>query len=372
MVKFLKYFLFVFFSFSIVSFTFADINLQGQMPRAEFSIRSHNFGDVYQGQQISYQFPFQNTGNGTLILTSLHASCGCVSAKTLAEDGVSLKNIFKSGEKGFVAVLFDTSQFAGNIFRTITVETNTDMVSPTISLSLTGNIKQEILTTPAMLYLGKVQKNNDEIFYIKLDLKKNNLKILGVESDLPFVKARIIPSNNPNSTQIAVQMQKTDTLPIGHFQGNLIVSNTSSYYREFKIPVMGEVIGHVETSTKFLEFGVVNKDSFTQRTISFKSKSDDFEITGVKIDMNNLLNFSKLNQKDLFEVQKKRKQVEINGENTNEYTIKFTLKYPAKNKFDSKDALLSGVNVSGSFLIETNDPDYAKIKVPFFGILKQE
>lgn len=358
--------LFAYFS-CLATSVFANVNLQGQTPHAEFLTVRHNFGNIYQGQILLYRFPFKNTGNGTLILTSLHVSCGCVNAKTLADDSVTVKNIFKPGEKGFVSVSFDSSQFSGDIVRTVTVETNSTLAGSITTLFLDARIKQEISASPAMLYLGKIQKDTEQTFDVDIDLHRNNLKILSVESDLSFISAKLISSvKNPQSRRIVVKLNKSDTLPIGHFQGNLIIKNTSEYYENFKVPIVGEVTGHVQVSTKFLEFGVVNnKDRISDRSISFQSKRDDFEITGVKVDLNN---FSSLDQTALFEIQKSNL---INKDGINECKLNVQLKYPDPNDVESIVNLINGLNVSGSFLIETNDPDYAQIKVPFFGVLKQ-
>lgn len=350
--------------------SFANINLQGQTPHAEFLTVRHNFGNIYQGQILLYRFPFKNTGQGTLVLTSLHVSCGCVNAKTLSDDGVTAKNIFQPGEKGFVSVSFDSSQFSGDIVRTVTVETNSTLAGSTTTLFLSAHINQEISASPAMLYLGKINKSTEQKYNIDINFHRKNLKILKIESDLPFVEVKsVFGTTEPQKHRLVVTIKKIDSLPIGHFQGNLIVKNTSEHYGNFKIPIVGEVTGHVQVSTKFLEFGVVNnKERISDRSISLQSRREDFEITGVKIDLNNFLNFSHLDQHDLFDVQKSNL---VNKNGLNECTLNVQLKYPDRNDMKSLDTLINGMNVSGSVLIETNDPDYAQIKVPFFGVLKQ-
>src|SRR5512139_718104 len=46
-----------------------------------FSMLEHNFGAVKAGEKVGCIFPFTNTGDADLVLTSATASCGCTVPK---------------------------------------------------------------------------------------------------------------------------------------------------------------------------------------------------------------------------------------------------------------------------------------------------
>jgi len=371
--SFFRYFILLFILSFIAPIAYANINLQGQVPHAQFNSLKHDFGTIYQGQIMSHSFSFQNIGNGVLVLTSLHASCGCVNARALSGNGLTPKNIFKPGEKGMIAVEFDSSQFSGDMTRTVTVETNGDMNAPTSTLTLKSNIKQEIKTTPALLYLGQISKRTNDTYYIRVNLQESGIKITHLESDLPFVEAKLVPSStNPNLVRVMVKLKKTTVLPIGPFRGTITLKNTSKYYKNLQIPILGEVTGHLQASDKFVEFGVVSDKQFKDKKILFTSTDNHFSVKKVKVDLNKSGHLKIWNDKDLFVITKTDRTFKKNGIRFHEYALGLRLKYPSKLNVRAKKALLTGVNVSGSFLVETNDPAYTEIRIPFFGVLKHE
>ncbi len=369
----LSYFV-LFFILSFPShFTYANLNLQGQTPQVQFQGTTHNFGFIKQGQVMSHLFPFQNTGNGILVFTSLHASCGCLNARALSQNSATPKNIFKPGEKGMIAVDFNSSQFSGNVVRTVTVETNANDHQSSATLKLSANITEEISASPALLYLGKISRSSENTYTIKLNLKNSSLQTLRVESDLPFLEATLLHNKqNPQSEKLFIKITQKTSLPVGPFRGTITVKNTSKYYPDFKIPIMGEVIGHIEASSKFIEFGVVNTEKISERILSFESIDKNFSIKNIKIELNKLAYTKNLKEKDLFQITKVHSTYIKQGRSINHYKLALKLKYPNRYSAKTEKALLTGVNVSGSFVIETNDSDYTEIKVPFFGILKHE
>lgn len=386
-----------------------EINLQGQLPRIEFDSSKYNFGDIYRGSVVSHSFSFENTGNGILILNSLHAACGCLNTKVYAKDGKTPQNNFKPNEGGIVRVDFDSSQFSGNVVRSVTAETNMGSSSPTVTLTLTANVLQELYSNPSLLYVGRIDKNIEKTFSLKVNLLKrastntytdtanlssllleqidksaasgfkdkilnNNdpLKIFAVESTLPSIEAKLMPSTNDNNIQ-EVQVKVGNTMPIGPLNAKLIVWNNSTFYKKFQIPIVGEVVGRVDASAKYVEFGVVSDAKASERVITYSSSSKNFAITSVKINLRRLSEMKDLRDSEIFVIQKEKvaSRVTFDPDSAVAYKLHFKLIYPKKlNSSQSLDSS-TGINVSGNFLVKTNDPDYKEISVPFFGVLRK-
>lgn len=393
-------------SFHVKADNLSEINLQGQIPRVEFDSTRFDFGNIYRGQVVVHTYKFQNKGNGTLVFSSnIHAACGCLNTKIFASDGKNLKNIFKPDETGIVEVIFNTQDFSGHTIRTITLETNMGSSSPTVSLILTAKVLEEISSNPPLLYIGKVQSETKKTFTITMNLnsrsKLNNqdnsesiiseitkskvanqfkdsilsntdpLKVIAVESNVPYLKVKLLPIVSGQSPQILVQFNDK-TLPIGSINAKIIVWNNSTYYKNFEIPVVGESIGHVQISAKYVEFGVVNMGKVSERVINFKSMEKGFEVTNVKVKMSEINN---IKDSDLF-IVKKDKMIypqATSDTSVTSYILTFKLLYPSKlNRISSNSQSSLGINVSGFFVVKTNDPDYKEITVPFFGVLRKE
>lgn len=396
-------------SFFVFAENTVEINMQGQIPRVEFDSTRFDFGDIYRGQKLTHLYKFQNTGNGTLVFSNIHASCGCINTKIYSDDAKTLKNIFKPNESGIVSVEFNSQDFSGNIIRTITLETNMGSTSPTVTLTITSNVLQELSSNPALLFVGKIQGDSKKSYIINMNLigrakvtakaetnesilkeiisskvadslKENIisntdvLKILAVESNVPYLKTKLIPTVQGQPPQISVEFDEK-SLPIGSINAKIKVWNNSTFYKNFEIPVIGEAVGHVQASAKYVEFGVVNGSKPSERVISFRSMDKGFAITGVKVDLKKLPELKNIKDSDLFDVKKDKmilSQATSDGSITS-YLVTFKLNYPKKlNSLNSSSQATPGVNVSGFFVVKTNDPDYKEITVPFFGVLRKD
>lgn len=91
----------------------------GAAPMISFEGINHDFGDVIQGEKVTYNFIFHNTGGSDLLISKVSTSCGCTVGKYP-------KELIKPGEGGEVEVTFDTNRRKGIQNKTITVLANTE------------------------------------------------------------------------------------------------------------------------------------------------------------------------------------------------------------------------------------------------------
>lgn len=106
----------------------------GDSTTVEFQETSYDFGDITQGDVIKHTFYFKNTGKKAIVISEVHTSCGC----TVADH--STKPI-APGEKGYIAVTFNSAGKSGEQYKNITVMMNT--TPPKNVIKLTGNVKTE-------------------------------------------------------------------------------------------------------------------------------------------------------------------------------------------------------------------------------------
>ena len=53
----------------------------GTSPAITFEKVNHDFGDVIQGEKVTYNFQFHNTGGTDLLISKVSTSCGCTVGK---------------------------------------------------------------------------------------------------------------------------------------------------------------------------------------------------------------------------------------------------------------------------------------------------
>lgn len=101
-------------------------------PVLTFASLVASFDTVVEGQEIRKSFAFENTGNSPLLLTDVHADCGCTVVRNWPRDPIP------PGGRDSLTVVFNTRGKAGDNDKQITVTANT---FPAITvLSIRGHV----------------------------------------------------------------------------------------------------------------------------------------------------------------------------------------------------------------------------------------
>jgi len=86
---------------------------------------SHNFGEVIQGEQVSYTFLFKNVGKTNLVIYDVATSCGCTSS-------VATEAPIKPNEEGEITITFDSKHKNGEVNGKIIISANTNPAQTTL------------------------------------------------------------------------------------------------------------------------------------------------------------------------------------------------------------------------------------------------
>ncbi len=106
---------------------------QKNMPVITFETTNYDFGEVVQGEKLTYNFKFKNTGKSNLIIYSSEATCGCTTSQPP-------KAPIRPGEEGEITVTFDSKSQNGKVTKRILVAANT---YPTENiLTITANVSK--------------------------------------------------------------------------------------------------------------------------------------------------------------------------------------------------------------------------------------
>ena len=104
-------------------------------PAFNFEKDVHDFGDIAQGEKVSYSFTLTNTGMSDLVISSAKGSCGC----TVPEYS---KSPVPPGGEGKIDVVFDSKNKKGAQNKKVTLVANTEP-SQTI-LTIKGNVLEPV------------------------------------------------------------------------------------------------------------------------------------------------------------------------------------------------------------------------------------
>jgi hypothetical protein len=107
----MKRVLFLFILISAFSFRVADPSVM------TFDSVKHNFGMIHQGDIVSHEFTFTNTGDEPIIITDAEVSCHCTTVDFP-------KQPVMKGQKGIVKVTYDSKSAIDRQERTVTIKSN--------------------------------------------------------------------------------------------------------------------------------------------------------------------------------------------------------------------------------------------------------
>jgi hypothetical protein len=103
----------------------------GKAPTMRFEKEVHDFGKISQGERVSTQFKFKNTGGTELVISDAHGSCGC----TVPD--YPRKPIPPGGED-VIKVEFNSEGKQGLNEKTVTLTTNCE--PPTLILTIIADV----------------------------------------------------------------------------------------------------------------------------------------------------------------------------------------------------------------------------------------
>ena len=101
------------------------------VPVFQFEKEVYDFGEIKEGEKVSYDFKFKNIGNAPLIISSATATCGC----TVPEYP---KEPLAPGAEGVIRVIFNSTGKPGMQNKVVSITANTN---PTLTeLNILGNV----------------------------------------------------------------------------------------------------------------------------------------------------------------------------------------------------------------------------------------
>lgn len=103
----------------------------GKAPQMKFEMMEHDFGTISQGERVTTQFKFKNTGGTDLVISEAHGSCGC----TVPDYP---RKAIPPGGEDVIKVEFNSEGKSGMNEKTVTLTTNCE--PPTLILTIKADV----------------------------------------------------------------------------------------------------------------------------------------------------------------------------------------------------------------------------------------
>ena len=115
----------------VVFYAFAQEEAKVDGPVITFEEKSHDFGDITQGEKVEHIFQFENTGTSPLIITNVQTTCGCTATEWPREP-------IPPGETGKIKVNYDSTGRFGRQNKIVSIVSNA--ISPLNQVKITTNV----------------------------------------------------------------------------------------------------------------------------------------------------------------------------------------------------------------------------------------
>jgi len=244
--------------------------------KIKFKHLTHDFGNVLRGAELSYKFEFTNAGDKSFAIRGVHASCGC----TVAE--FDSKRSYKPKETGTVEILLDTTNFRGKLSKTVTVMTDTTLLS-TRNLTVRAVVAEEIFAEPPLLAFGDVLTGSgaSKVFLVKTD-KNSGIKVSDVEYDKKNMTVSMTPETD-SSWKVSVKL--LPGISHGFLRDTIYIKNSSSSLKKLPVLIRANIIGNFVFTPNYIEFGAVGEKELSIRSIKIKEVSS-YQVVGTRSELN--------------------------------------------------------------------------------------
>ncbi|NMC63369.1 MAG: DUF1573 domain-containing protein [SAR324 cluster bacterium] len=218
-----------------------------------------DFGTVTEGTIIQHNFQIENKGSGVLTISRVLAQCGCTASNVT-------KNEIATGEKGEIKVVFDTSNFKGDVEKTVTVYSS-DPEKQITTLSLKGKIQAGVVITPERLMFGEVSPGSPISKSFTIETKEGSkIQILGAKSFSRYVD---ISEQKASANRKEFLVQLGSDLPVEEFRARVAVEvqGADGKMRSIDIPIFASVKGLVRFNPPVLSLGILEGKGLIQRKV---------------------------------------------------------------------------------------------------------
>lgn len=196
-------------------------------PRIHCAAPSYDFGEQFSTQLVEHTYSIENRGNATLLISKVHASCGCTVAT------VSSQSI-PPGQTATVTARLNLKGRRGDQTKIITIESN-DPKAGVYRLTLKGKSLIEIGLEPGYVNFGEVTGTNPVTKTVELLSRDPNIELVSVTGDTDTTQASIEADAEGKRRQIRVTALPPFTE--GFHRGELTVLTTHPTQPKFKLPV---------------------------------------------------------------------------------------------------------------------------------------
>ena len=249
------------------------------VPKIEFSVLEHDFGEIAQGDKPSFDFVLKNTGKADLTIDRVQTSCGCTAA-------VSGKKLVPPGDEGMISVTFNSAGRQGAFDKAIHVYTN-DPAKPDVQLHIRGAIITPFKADPPFIGLGRIPAGKPLTRELRVSRGgfDHDVEIVNIEHG-QWISTEAVGSVVKKEEAVLIKINVLETAPVGPLNDQIRIIFKDPAARPLTVSLSGIVEGPIRVIPARLNF-FVNKplEELTPQVIRLaENGTESFEIKQLEFD----------------------------------------------------------------------------------------
>lgn len=201
-------------------------------PRIQFATPVHDFGKVKAGDPVKYTYIFTNIGDQVLEVKGVQPSCGCTTAGEWSRE-------VKPGATGNIPVQFNSGNFNGQVFKTITVTSN-DKKTPAVVLQLKGEVWKPLEFVPPYTIINIPPDASNVTAVVRvINNMEQPLSISGAECTVKSFSAEVKETKPGKEFQVTISA--VAPFNPGSVQGKVILTTSSAESPKLEVPFWANV-----------------------------------------------------------------------------------------------------------------------------------
>lgn len=311
----------------------AAATLMAQAPVISFDKTHHDFGRITPDRKVAAKYRVTNTGNAILSITQVRPSCGCTAT-------VLGKWSMAPGESTDLEATFDPRGMKGSVRKSIQVVSN-DPKTPTVSLTLEGEVIQEIMPSVESVYFHLVPKSAVTRSFVRYASGNGEpVQILDAKAPgAPFLSFGFRPEGKDVVLDVAFDGRK---VPAGRFRGveQVTVRFANARMGQLALNIQWELKPAIQVSPAELVFQGAPGQELRQNLALKQADGKPFRITGTRCSLSG---------------------VRVEGSGPKAAAQEVSVVLPASLKAGRYSELLS---------LDTDDPDQPELTIRLVAIIK--
>ncbi len=207
--------------------------------RIKFMEDFWDFGSIPKETTVKHEFPFENTGTDTLVITRVKPICGCTTAP-LSSDRIA------PGATEELTAYLNTKRLNGKVRKSILIDTN-DPVNPYLRISFSATIEDSLTTLkcePAVADFGNLDKDKKARLALKITNLDSAPAELAVVDSAPedVLKVALEKSKLKAGESTTLDLEIMADLDPGEFASSLTLEAAGHEKGRITIPIKGNVL----------------------------------------------------------------------------------------------------------------------------------